>query len=190
MNILSAYNGALVPVIIICHMLFLGLQMGSNYWMAWAIEDGNRVSSKTLVGVVILPGGSSVFILGRAVLLSTIAIETGQNLFLQMLTSVFRAPVSFFDSTPSSRILNRSSTDQSTLDVDIPYRLAGLVFAILQLLFIIFLMAHVSWPIFLLCVIIVAISVWYQAYCITTTREFDRIEYIKNRKLKSKKFAE
>lgn len=108
--IMSAYKGALVPVILICHTLFLALQMGSNYWMAWATEDEVQVNSRMLVGVfVLLSGGSSVFILVRAVLLSTIAIETGQNLFLQMTTSVFRAPVSFFDTTPSSRILNRVS---------------------------------------------------------------------------------
>ncbi|KAK9060184.1 hypothetical protein SSX86_020888 [Deinandra increscens subsp. villosa] len=174
--ITSAYKGALVPVILICHTLFLALQMGSNYWMAWATEDAGRVSSKRLVGIfVILSGGSSVFILGRAVLLSTIAIETGQNLFLQMINSVFRAPVSFFDSTPSSRILNRCSTDQSTVDVDIPYRLAGLVFAIIQLLSIILLMSHVAWPIFILCIIIIAISLWYQAYYISTARELARM---------------
>ncbi|GKB91541.1 putative ABC transporter C family member 15 [Tanacetum coccineum] len=174
--ILSAYKGALVPVILICHTLFLALQMGSNYWMAWATEDEVQVNSRMLVGVfVLLSGGSSVFILVRAVLLSTIAIETGQNLFLQMLTSVFRAPVSFFDTTPSSRILNRSSTDQSTVDVDIPYRLAGLVFAIIQLLSIILLMSHVAWPIFVLCIIIIAISLWYQAYYITTARELARM---------------
>ncbi|KVI05727.1 AAA+ ATPase domain-containing protein [Cynara cardunculus var. scolymus] len=174
--IFSAYKGALVPVIVICHVLFLLLQLGSNYWMAWATEDEGRFSSKTLIGIfVLLSGGSSVFILGRAILLSTIAIETGQNLFLQMITSVFRAPVSFFDSTPSSRILNRSSTDQSTVDVDIPYRLAGLVFAMIQLVIIILLMSHVAWPIFLLCVIIFAISLWYQAYYITTARELARM---------------
>ncbi|XP_071714451.1 putative ABC transporter C family member 15, partial [Rutidosis leptorrhynchoides] len=174
--ITSAYRGGLVPVILICHTLFLALQMGSNYWMAWATEDTSRVTSKELVGVfVLLSGASSVFILGRAVLLSTVAIETGQNFFLQMITSVFRAPISFFDSTPSSRILNRSSTDQSTIDVDIPYRLAGLVFAIIQLLSIILLMSHVAWPIFLLCIIIIVISLWYQGYYITTARELARM---------------
>ncbi|KAI3733393.1 hypothetical protein L6452_12836 [Arctium lappa] len=106
--ITSALKGALVPVIVLCHMLFLALQMGNNYGMARASEDENRVSSKTLVGVfVLLSGGSSIFILGQSILLSTIAIETGQNLFLQMITSVFRGRVSFFDFTPSSRILNR-----------------------------------------------------------------------------------
>ncbi|XP_023761109.1 putative ABC transporter C family member 15 [Lactuca sativa] len=174
--ITSACKGALVPVILICHTLFLALQMGSNYWMAWATEDEGRVSSKTLIEIfVVLSGGSSLFILVRAFLLSVIAIKTGQNLFLQMINSVFRAPVSFFDSTPSSRILNRSSTDQSTVDVDVPYRLAGLVFAIIQLLSIILLMSHVAWPIFLLCIIVIAISIWYQAYYITTARELARM---------------
>ncbi|KAK7822373.1 abc transporter c family member 7 [Quercus suber] len=34
----SAYKGTLVPVILLCQVLFQGLQMGSNYWIAWATE--------------------------------------------------------------------------------------------------------------------------------------------------------
>ncbi|XP_043705889.1 ABC transporter C family member 3-like [Telopea speciosissima] len=57
-----AYKGALVPVIIFCQVLFQGLQIGSNYWIAWATEA--RVSNKKLIGVYILmSGGSSLFIL-------------------------------------------------------------------------------------------------------------------------------
>ncbi|KAK1575954.1 hypothetical protein Q3G72_009703 [Acer saccharum] len=128
------YKGALIPVILLCHVFFQGLQMSSNYWIAWAAEEKRNVSSVQLIGVfVLLSSGSSAFILGRAVLLATIAIKTAQCLFNDMINSVFRAPISFFDSTPSSQILNRSSTDQSTVDTDIPYRsaidpsLAGLV---------------------------------------------------------------
>ncbi|MFZ8305228.1 ABC transporter transmembrane domain-containing protein, partial [Staphylococcus aureus] len=75
--------------------------------------------------------------------MSTITIETSQRLFHGMITKVFRAPLSLFDSTPSSRILNHSSTDQSIVDTDIPYRLAGLAFALIQLLSIVGLMSHV-----------------------------------------------
>ena len=104
----SAYKGALVPVILLCQVLFQGLQMGSNYWIAWATEVEGRVNKKQLIGIfVLMSGGSSIFILGRAVLLATIAVETAQCLFCRMITSVFRAPISFFDSTPSSQILSR-----------------------------------------------------------------------------------
>ena len=106
--ITSAYKGALVPVILLCQVLFQGLQMGSNYWIAWATEEEGKVSREQLIGVFsLLSGGSSIFILGRAILLATIAIETARHLFNGMITAVFRAPVSFFDKTPSSQILNR-----------------------------------------------------------------------------------
>ncbi|KAJ4960029.1 hypothetical protein NE237_019939 [Protea cynaroides] len=175
-----AYKGALVPVIILCQVLFQVLQIGSNYWIAWASEE-RRVSRDKMIGVFILiSGGSSLFILGRAVLLATIAIETAQRLFLGMVNSIFRAPISFFDSTPTSQVLNRLSTDQSTIDTDIPYRLAGLVFAIIQLLSIIILMSQVVWQVFILFLVILAISIWYQAYYITTARELARMVATRN----------
>ncbi|KAK9104208.1 hypothetical protein Scep_021052 [Stephania cephalantha] len=159
-----AYKGALVPVILFCHVLFQGLQISSNYWLAWATEEEGRVGNEKLIGIfALLAGGSSFFVFCRAVLLSTVAIKTAQKIFLGMINSVFRAPLSFFDITPSSRILNRSSTDQSTVDTDIPYRVAGLAFALIQLFSVIFLMSYVAWKIFLLFVIILAISMWYQA---------------------------
>ncbi|KAF9600270.1 hypothetical protein IFM89_005856, partial [Coptis chinensis] len=168
----SAYKGALIPVILLFQVLFQGLQIGSNYWIAWATGEEGMVSRKELIGVfVLLSGGSSIFILGRAVLLATVTIETAQRLFLSMISSIFQAPISFFDSTPSSQ----SSTDQSTVDTDIPYRLAGLAFALIQLLSIIILMSYIAWQIFVLFFVILAISVWYQAYYITTARELARM---------------
>ncbi|KAG5222387.1 ABC transporter family member [Salix suchowensis] len=142
--ITSAYKGALVPIILLCQVLFQGLQMGSNYWIAWATEKSRDVSREKLIGMFVC-----------SVLLATIAVETSQRLFFGMISSVFRATISFFDATPSSRILSRSSTDQSTVDTDIPYRLAGLAFALIQLLSIVVLMS--------------------QAYYISTARELARM---------------
>ncbi|XP_021910939.1 probable non-intrinsic ABC protein 5 [Carica papaya] len=36
-----AYKGALIPFLLLCQVLFQGLQMGSNYWIAWA--TGNKI---------------------------------------------------------------------------------------------------------------------------------------------------
>lgn len=107
----SAYKGALVPVLLLFQVLFQGLQIGSNYWISWATEKEDQVSKEKLIGIfVLLSASSSMFILGRGVLLATVAFETAQKLFLGMITSIFRAPMSFFDTTPSSRILNRVSS--------------------------------------------------------------------------------
>ena len=106
--ITAAYGGALVPVILLCQILFQALQMGSTYWIAWATEEGRQVSNKQLLGYfVLLSGSSCIFILGRTTFLSTIAIETAHQMFVKMINSVFCAPISFFDVTPSSRILSR-----------------------------------------------------------------------------------
>ncbi|EOX96835.1 Multidrug resistance protein ABC transporter family [Theobroma cacao] len=174
--ITAAYKGAFVPIILLSHVLFQMLQIESNYWMAWATEEEGRVSRGRMMGMfALISFGSSVFISARAVLLSAMTLKTAQQLFVGMITSIFHAPMSFFDITPSSRMLDRFSTDQSVVDTDISYRLAGLVFAIIQLISVVFLLSLVDWKFVLLFLVIFYISMRYQAYYITTARELARM---------------
>lgn len=110
--ITTAYGGALVPFILLAQILFQVLQIGSNYWMAWAtpvtkdvkpIVDGYTL----MIVYVALAIGSSFCILGRSTLLVTAGYKTATLLFNKMHFCIFRAPMSFFDATPSGRILNR-----------------------------------------------------------------------------------
>lgn len=110
--ITTAYGGAFVPFILLSQILFQLLQIGSNYWMAWAApvsDDVERsVSSTMLITVYIaLAIGSSFCVLARSILLSTAGYKTATTLFNKMHSCIFRAPMSFFDATPSGRILNR-----------------------------------------------------------------------------------
>ena len=116
--ITTAYGGALVPFILLAQILFQGLQIGSNYWMAWATPISTDVEppveGTTLIVVyVCLAIGSSFCILARAMLLVTAGYKTATILFNKMHFCIFRAPMSFFDSTPSGRILNRVCTHTS-----------------------------------------------------------------------------
>jgi hypothetical protein len=88
--ITSAYKGSLIPIILGCQVLFQALQICSNYWIAWASERQEQVSREKMIGIfVLLSAGSSAFIFGRAFILTTIAIETAQNLFLGMTKNIF-----------------------------------------------------------------------------------------------------
>ena len=110
----AAYKGALIPLIVLAQAMFQVLQIASNWWMAWANPQTTGGSPKTsnvvlLLVYMILAFGSSCFVFIRAVLVATFGLAAAQKLFLKMLRSIFRAPMSFFDTTPSGRILNRVS---------------------------------------------------------------------------------
>ncbi|KAF3453336.1 hypothetical protein FNV43_RR03776 [Rhamnella rubrinervis] len=178
--ITTAYGGAFVPFILLSQILFQVLQIGSNYWMAWAapVSDDVKpsVSGTMLIIVYIaLAIGSSFCVLARSVLLSTAGYKTATILFNKMHSCIFRAPMAFFDATPSGRILNRASTDQSAVDLDIPYKVGAVAFYIIQLLAIIALMSQVAWQIFIICIPVIAASIWYQKYYIPSARELSRL---------------
>ncbi|KAI7734861.1 hypothetical protein M8C21_008799, partial [Ambrosia artemisiifolia] len=176
----AAYKGLLVPLIIIAQTLFQGLQIASNWWMAWANPqtegDTARVSNVVLIAVYMaLAFGSSWFIFVRAVLVATFGLAAAQKLFVKMLHNVFRAPMSFFDSTPAGRILNRVSVDQSVVDLDIPFRLGGFASTTIQLLGIVGVMTQVTWEVLLLIIPMAITCLWMQKYYMASSRELVRI---------------
>ncbi|XP_043689686.1 ABC transporter C family member 3-like isoform X4 [Telopea speciosissima] len=178
--ITMAYKGALVPLILLAHTFFQLLQIASNYWMAWATPVSKdvkpHVGGSTLIFVyVILALVSSLCVLVRSTLTATVGYKTATLLFNKMHLCIFRAPMSFFDSTPSGRILNRASTDQSTVDTNIPFQIGTFAFTIIQLLGIIAVMSQVAWQVFIIFIPVIAICLLYQQYYISTARELARL---------------
>ncbi|CAL0317439.1 unnamed protein product [Lupinus luteus] len=176
----TAYGGALVPFILLAQILFQALQIGSNYWMAWATPISSDVEAPvngtTLITVyVALSIGSSLCILARALFLVTAGYKTATILFNKMHHCIFRAAMSFFDSTPSGRILNRASTDQSAVDTDIPSQIASFAFSLIQLFGIIAVMSQAAWQVFIVFIPVISISIWYQQYYIPSARELSRL---------------
>ncbi|XVF03668.1 hypothetical protein REPUB_Repub05bG0013200 [Reevesia pubescens] len=161
-------------------ILFQIFQIVSNYWMAWATpvsaDVKPPVGSFTLILVYLAFAiASAISVFGRAMLLNTAGYKTATLLFKKMHLCIFRAPMSFFDSTPSGRILNRASTDQSAVDLNIPYQVGTFAFSVIQLLGIIAVMSQVAWQIFIVFIPVIATCIWYQQYYISSARELARL---------------
>uniref|UniRef100_M4FE47 ABC-type xenobiotic transporter n=1 Tax=Brassica campestris TaxID=3711 RepID=M4FE47_BRACM len=176
-----AYGGALVPFIVLAQVLFQLLQIGSNYWMAWGTPVSKDVEAPVnlytlMIVYVALAVGSCFCILVRSTLLVTAGYKTATELFHRMHRCIFRSPMSFFDTTPSGRIMNRASTDQSAVDLDIPYQFSSLAVTAIQVIGIIGVMSQVSWLVFLVFIPVVAASIWYQRYYIAAARELSRLD--------------
>ncbi|VFQ75835.1 unnamed protein product [Cuscuta campestris] len=173
-------RGAFVPIIILAQLSFQVLQVASNYWMAWACPRGNEepLTSKMkfiLLIYILLSVGSALCVLLRATLLATTGLQTAEKVFRNMLHSILRAPMAFFDSTPTGRILNRASTDQSVLDLEMAGKLGWCAFSVIQLLGTVAVMSQAAWEVFVIFIPVTAICVWYQQYYIPTARELARL---------------
>ncbi|CAD5197112.1 unnamed protein product, partial [Musa acuminata subsp. malaccensis] len=176
-------GGALVPIIVIAQVFFQVLQVASNYWMAWASPPSTTTESTVglkflFLVYILLSVGCSLCVLIRATLLVKTGLLTSQIFFQKMLHSIVRAPMSFFDSTPSGRILNRASMDQSVLDLELAGKLGWCAFSIIQILGTIAVMSQVAWPVFAIFIPVTAICIWYQQYYIPTARELARLSEI------------
>ncbi|KAB1199141.1 ABC transporter C family member 7 [Morella rubra] len=135
--------------------------------MAWATpvsqDEKPAVSSSTLIIVYFaLAFGGSFCILVETMLLVTAGYKTATLFFNKMHACIFRAPMSFFDATPSGRILDRASTDQSAVDLGIPYQVGAFAFSIIHLTGTIVVMSHVAWQVFIVFIPVIATCIWYQ----------------------------
>lgn len=91
----------------LCHLMFVVGQITQNSWMA-ANVDNPQVSPVELIMVYLFIGlASTVILLGRSLSIVVLGLQSSRSLFSQLLDSLFRAPMSFYDSTPLGRILSR-----------------------------------------------------------------------------------
>lgn len=105
-------------IAVLLHFTFVMSQIAQNSWMAANVDNPN-VSTLRLLVVYLLIGFSATFIfLFRSLSAVVGGLETSKSLFSQLLNSLFRAPMSFYDSTPLGRILSRVCISNKTLVID------------------------------------------------------------------------
>ncbi|KAF8788578.1 Multidrug resistance-associated protein 1 like protein [Argiope bruennichi] len=165
---------------------FKCFEIGSNVWLSqWSSDkpllDGSQnVPLRNMrMGIYGLLGfGQGLSTLIATIIMAIASTRASIRFHKTMLWSVLRSPMSFFDTTPLGRILNRFGKDINTIDVGIPTRLQSVVTMIIAIIgsFVVIITTH---PIFIaimipLCVIYVFIQIFYMA----TSRQVRRLQSI------------
>ncbi|KAK9663652.1 hypothetical protein RND81_14G106400 [Saponaria officinalis] len=157
------------------HLTFVIGQILQNTWMASAVDDPN-VSTLKLIGVYLIIGAFSVvFLFTRTVVSVGMCMESSKSLFSKLLNSLFRAPMSFYDSTPLGRILTRVSVDFSIVDLDLPFSLLAAIGVTMSAYATLGVLAVIAWQVLFVSVPVIYMLIRLQKYYFATAKELMRL---------------
>jgi len=159
----------------LCHLTFVVGQILQNSWMA-ANVDNPHVSTLRLITVYLVIGFSStIFLLGRSMSTVSLGMQSSKSLFSQLLNSLFRAPMSFYDSTPLGRILSRVSADLSIVDIDVPFSFIFSVGATMNSYANLTVLAVVTWQVLVVSIPMLFLAIRLQRYYFSSAKQLMRI---------------
>ncbi|KDO56159.1 hypothetical protein CISIN_1g0009011mg, partial [Citrus sinensis] len=146
-----------------------------NSWLAANVENPN-VSTLRLIVVYLLIGFvSTLFLMSRSLSSVVLGIRSSKSLFSQLLNSLFRAPMSFYDSTPLGRVLSRVSSDLSIVDLDVPFSLIFAVGATTNAYSNLGVLAVVTWQVLFVSIPVIFLAIRLQRYYFATAKELMRL---------------
>ncbi|KAJ5894526.1 Metal resistance protein YCF1 [Penicillium taxi] len=176
-------------VVAVCFYLFALLaaqtaQVLGNFWLKSWTESNEKSGTNQHVGkfigvyLALGLGSSLLVILQNLILWIFCSIEASRKLHERMAFAIFRSPMSFFETTPSGRILNRFSSDIYRVD-EVLARTFNMLFANSARAVFTMVVIATSTPAFLVLVIPLAwVYLSYQKYYLRTSRELKRLDSV------------
>ncbi|XP_061347250.1 ABC transporter C family member 4-like [Gastrolobium bilobum] len=167
--------------ILFVSLLWQASMMASDYWLAYETSEDRAQSFNPSLFIsvyAIISVVSVVLIVLRSYSVTILGLKTAQIFFSQILHSILHAPMSFFDTTPSGRILSRASTDQTNVDIFIPLFFNFVVAMYITVISIFIITCQNSWPTTFLLIPLVWLNLWYRGYFLSSSRELTRLDSI------------
>jgi ABC-type multidrug transport system fused ATPase/permease subunit len=135
----SVNKPILVAAMILSYLMANGAQFFQQYVVAKWTEVGSgdaiavALGAKYLRSLVNAAGVVSIFLWLRSFLTMKMGVRASKSLHNRMLTSVFAAPMSFFDATPSGQLLSRFGKEMEVVDRALPDSIGSVLFCFLQI---------------------------------------------------------
>jgi ABC-type multidrug transport system fused ATPase/permease subunit len=133
----SARSPLLISAALGCYLLSNGAQFLQQYtvarWTELGADAASALGTKYLQSLVSTAVIFSFLLWLRSFLLMTLGLKASDFIHRKMLGSVFNAPVTFFDKTPSGQLLSRFGKELDTVDRGVPDGIGSVLFCFLNI---------------------------------------------------------
>ncbi|KAJ1363018.1 hypothetical protein KIN20_022767 [Parelaphostrongylus tenuis] len=176
----ASYWKSLLFILFLCnYQLF---QMLRSFWLsAWSDENDGYHENKMAVGwrlaiYGVLGATESLSFLLSLVFLFLGGVAAAYNLHAPLIDNLLHSPMSFFDTTPLGRILNRCAKDIETVDYLLPMNFRYLGTCLIQVVCTLIVIV-ISTPIFAVVILpLILIYFFFLKFYVPTSRQLKRLE--------------
>lgn len=182
-------SGSLWNIVVVIGVLSIaqGTNILTSLWLSFWISDRfpNLQLSQYIAVYVALGVVQAILLFSYATTLTTLSARASRNMLNYAVAHVLKAPISFFDTTPLGRIINRFSKDVDTMDNRLADDLRFFLFIIATVLSVFGLVIAYYYYFVIALVPVFAAFILTAGYYRTTAREIKRHEAL----LRSNVFA-
>ncbi|KAF8666092.1 hypothetical protein HU200_053802 [Digitaria exilis] len=166
-----------IVIILVVTLLSEGSSMASSYWLSYETSGGPVFDTSIFLGVYSSIVATTIILeMITTIIVTFLGLQSAQAFFNKMFDSILRAPMSFFDTTPSGRILSRASSDQSKIDTSLVFYVGFATSMCISVVTNIAVTCQVAWPSVIVVLPLLLLNIWYRNRYITTSRELTRLQ--------------
>lgn len=175
----------LIPVFLLLILISNFSQVFTSIWLSfWTSNRFKGREEGFYIGIfVLLTFCTAIFIFLYSITMTSVGNKTSERLHNLATDSVLHAPMSFFDSSPLGRILNRFTHDINTIDNELSEQVRLFVYSLsLSIATYIMVMCYIPWfliAFFVLGFLFVQISSFYRS----SAREAKRLDSVARSKV-------
>lgn len=166
--------GTLLLFVIVQVSMFL-----CDWWVGvWGANEMNEDNSYYMGIYAAISAGQTLGVLLRGFIYMLFVIELAKGTQMRLIWALLKAPLQWFEQTPTGRIINRACKDQATIDTDIVWLLNGVLRFILQILGSLILIGSITPYFFIELFVLLLLYFYYYGFSIQACRDCRRIESV------------